>query len=389
MTSPLSLYVHLPWCVRKCPYCDFNSHALKEALPEEAYLDALERDLAFAIEALDETRPLQSIFFGGGTPSLFNPAAIGRIIDHAAARLSFAPDAEITLEANPGTIERGRFLDYRDAGVNRVSLGVQSFDDGQLKTLGRIHDSAAAAQAIEELHAAGLANFNIDLMFALPGQATEAAMHDIERALQAQPAHISHYELTLEPNTLFAVRPPSGLPDEDAAMDIAAACRERLAQADYERYEISAFARPGRRSRHNLNYWSYGDYIGVGAGAHGKLTHRDGRTVRTARCRHPRDYLAHAGTGKAIAEEREVSDSERVFEYMLNRSRLLEGGHPDAFKAATGLDAGVWLLPRLARGIELGLLESRDDGGWRPSNRGLELLNEIQALFLPATEMTQ
>jgi len=380
---PLTLYVHLPWCVQKCPYCDFNSHALKGALPEEAYLDALARDLAFAVTELDAPRPLQAIFFGGGTPSLFSPPGIARFNDQVAKLLPLDPDIEITLEANPGTIEHGRFADYRAAGINRVSLGVQSFDDAQLKTLGRIHDSRAARLAIDELHTAGLENFNIDLMYALPGQDAAEALADVEQAIAADPAHISHYELTLEPNTLFAVRPPPGLPDDERAAEAASACRERLSTAGFRRYEISAYARPDRRSRHNLNYWRYGDYLAIGAGAHGKLTRADGRIIRTARHRHPRDYQASAGGATAIAEQREINADERVFEYMLNRSRLTEGGHADEFTQLTGLDAERWLLPGIRRGIELGLLQARTGGGWQPTERGLELLNDLQAIFLP------
>lgn len=380
---PLTLYVHLPWCVRKCPYCDFNSHALKDGLPEREYVDALMRDLEFALADRAEPRPIEAVFFGGGTPSLFSAAGLGRILDHAAGKLSFAPGAEITLEANPGTIERGRFADYRNAGVNRVSLGVQSFDDAQLKTLGRIHDSNTALRAAGELHAAGLTNFNIDLMYALPGQTTAEALLDVEYAIDAMPAHVSHYELTLEPNTLFAARPPAGLPDGDSVMEMADACRARLAGAGFERYEVSAFARPGQQSRHNRNYWSYGDYLAIGAGAHGKLTDTNGDIFRTARVRHPRDYLAKAGSAAAMAEQKAVSAAERVFEYMLNRSRLVEGGHPDEFETRTGLDAARWLRPRLQRACELELVEWRPDGGWRPTARGLELLNDVQALFLP------
>ena len=382
MTLPLTLYIHLPWCVRKCPYCDFNSHALRDAVPEAAYVDALARDLDFAARHLD-ARPLQAIFFGGGTPSLFSPAAIGRILSHAEQRLGFAEDVEITLEANPGTLEHGRFRDYREAGVNRVSLGVQSFDDAKLKVLGRIHDRRAAITATEELHAAGLVNFNLDLMFALPGQNVADALSDIEQAIALVPAHISHYELTLEPNTLFAVRPPRNLPDEDLAIDIANACRERLASAGFTRYETSAFAREGRQCRHNINYWSYGDYLGIGAGAHAKLTLPGSRIIREARCRHPRDFMERAGRAAAIAEQREIPPAERVFEYMLNRSRLLEGGSEADFSARTGLDAQHWLAPGLDRAAALGLV-LREGGAWRPTPRGIAFLNDLQALFLPA-----
>ncbi len=382
---PLTLYVHLPWCVQKCPYCDFNSHALKSPLPEAAYLDALARDLDFAAGEMDAERAVDAIFFGGGTPSLFSARGIGEFLEHVAATLPLAADAEITLEANPGTIEHDSFRHYRGAGINRVSLGVQSFDDAQLKRLGRIHDSKAAFHAIDELHAADLANFNIDLMYALPEQSVEEAIADVEKAIAAHPAHVSHYELTLEPNTLFAVKPPAGLPDDDRIMEIALACRDRLASAGFARYEISAYAQPGRQSRHNLNYWRYGDYLAVGAGAHGKLTLADGRIVRTARHRHPRDYQAAAGTPAAIAERREIASAERAFEYMLNRSRLVEGGHPAEFESATGLDAGAWLLPGLDDARRLGLIENRADGGWQPTARGLEMLNELQAIFLPET----
>lgn len=385
---PLTLYVHLPWCVQKCPYCDFNSHALKGELPEANYLAALARDLEFAAAELEAPRPLQAIFIGGGTPSLFSPAGIGSLIEHVARLLPFDAEIEITVEANPGTIEHGRFADYRAAGINRVSLGVQTFDDAQLKTLGRIHDSRAAWLAIDELHAAGLDNFNIDLMYGLPGQDVSTALTDVDNTVAAKPAHVSHYELTLEPNTLFAVRPPVGLPDDERAMDIAAACRDRLAAAGYERYEISAYAQPGRQSRHNLNYWRYGDYLAIGAGAHGKLTDSAGRVVRTARHRHPREYQAHAGSEAAIAERREIGPAERVFEFMLNNSRLLEGGHPGDFERLTGLDA-AWLLPGIEQAIQLGLLGRREDGGWRPTSRGLDLLNDMQAIFLPGEDSNE
>ena len=383
---PLTLYAHLPWCVQKCPYCDFNSHALKGELPEAAYLDALARDFDFAVQALEAPRPLQAIFFGGGTPSLFSARGIGGFLEHVAGRLPFAPDIEITLEANPGTVEHDSFRDYRAAGINRVSLGVQTFDDMQLKTLGRIHDGGAALRAINELHAAGLENFNLDLMYALPGQTVAAALVDVDQALAAQPAHVSHYELTLEPNTLFAARPPAGLPDDEHAMEIALACREHLAGAGFGRYEISAYARGDRQSRHNLNYWRYGDYLAVGAGAHGKLTMTEGAIVRTARQRHPREYLAAAGGEAVIVERREIDAAERVFEYMLNSSRLLEGGHPAEFAALTGLDPHTWLAPGLARAHALELIAHHDDGGWRPTPRGLDLLNELQAIFLPGDD---
>ena len=287
LTPPLALYVHFPWCVRKCPYCDFNSYALHGELPAEAYLARLARDLA-AQGQLVPGREIVSVFLGGGTPSLFAPEAIARVLAAARAQLRFAPDAEVTLEANPGTIERGRFAEYRSAGVTRVSLGAQSFDARTLAALGRIHSPAETRRGAEELHASGLSNFNLDLMYALPGQDVALALSDLDEALALNPTHLSHYQLTLEPGTAFAARPPP-LPDEESAWAMLGACAERLARAGLTQYEVSAWARPGARCRHNLNYWSFGDYLGVGAGAHGKLTLMErGCIVRTTQLREPR-----------------------------------------------------------------------------------------------------
>lgn len=380
---PLTLYVHLPWCVKKCPYCDFNSHAVKDSLPEREYLRALQADLAFAMDET-ESRPLEAIFFGGGTPSLFSPGAFAELLADIAQRLPLRPDVEITLEANPGTIEHGRFADYRAAGINRVSLGAQSFDNDALRTLGRIHDAGSIHKAAEELHAAGLENFNIDLMTALPGQTLESALQDVDTALSLEPQHVSLYELTLEPNTLFAVRPPAGLPDEDTAIDILEATRGRLATAGFERYEVSAFARPGRQSRHNLNYWTFGDYLAIGAGAHSKMTSATSsqfKVLRQSRQRHPDKYLATAGTAAAIQETRLLDAGERQFEYMLNRSRLLAPAPFSEFEASTGLDADA-LVPRLSALAAQQLVELTD-GQWAVTARGLELLNDVQAAFLP------
>ncbi len=283
---PLSLYVHFPWCVRKCPYCDFNSYALNGELAEEAYLRRLERDIeAQSVEVAGRT--VHSVFFGGGTPSLFSPQAMGRVLELARRHLTLRADAEITLEANPGTIERGAFQEYRAAGITRVSLGAQSFDARALAALGRIHSPAETRRAAEELHAAGLGNFNLDLMYALPGQERSGALRDVRDALALAPAHLSHYQLTLEPGTVFAAQPPP-LPDEDAAADMLAACAAELARAGYEQYEVSAYARAGMQCRHNLNYWSFGDYLGVGAGAHGKLT------VPARAADHPHDAAARS-----------------------------------------------------------------------------------------------
>ncbi|HHI76505.1 MAG TPA: radical SAM family heme chaperone HemW, partial [Gammaproteobacteria bacterium] len=290
MTIPLGLYIHIPWCVRKCPYCDFNSHRAPQALPEADYVDALLRDLAVQAERV-AGRTLETVFIGGGTPSLFSGRAIGELLAGAARLLPLAPDAEITLEANPGTAEAGRFADYRAAGVNRLSIGVQSLDDASLRALGRIHDQTQALAAVDMARRAGFDNLNLDLMYGLPRQTPEAALADLEALIGLGPEHLSWYQLTLEPNTLFHHDPPP-LPDDDALGEMMDAGLARLSAAGFVQYEISAHARPGRQARHNLNYWRFGDYLGIGAGAHAKLTGADGTVRRYARPRHPRDYLA-------------------------------------------------------------------------------------------------
>jgi putative oxygen-independent coproporphyrinogen III oxidase len=376
---PLALYVHFPWCVRKCPYCDFNSYTLQGPLAQEPYLARLTRDLEAQAPQV-AGRELTSVFFGGGTPSLFPPEAIGRVLQAARRVLLFAPDAEVTLEANPGTIERGAFRDYRAQGVTRVSLGAQSFDERTLGTLGRIHSPDETRIAAAELHQAGLGNFNLDLMYALPGQALAAALRDVEEALALCPAHLSHYQLTLEPGTLFAAHPPP-LPDEDLAAGMLAACAERLAAAGFARYEVSAYAREGARCRHNLNYWSFGDYLGVGAGAHGKLTFpAQGKIVRTTQLREPRRYLAAADAELA---RRVVAAHELPFEFMLNALRLVAGFDEATFRARTGLEGAViaaTLHAAAARGLVV-----QAAGGWRPSERGLQFLNDLLIEFLPET----
>ncbi|MDT8410716.1 MAG: radical SAM family heme chaperone HemW [Wenzhouxiangellaceae bacterium] len=377
---PLSLYIHLPWCVSKCPYCDFNSHALSGDLPEQAYVDALLKDLELDLPRT-WGRVVGSVFFGGGTPSLFSAAAIGAILDGVSARMRLAPDAEITLEANPGTVEHDRFEAYRAAGVNRISLGVQTFDDDRLQTLGRIHDGRQAGQAIRAILAAGFDNFNIDLMWALPGQTVAQALADIEAALAFEPTHLSHYQLTIEPNTVFAARPPT-LPDEEIVWAMQDACHERLAGAGFEAYEISAWARPGRASRHNLNYWRFGDYIGIGAGASGKITlPAEHAVLRTRRKKIPHSWMAAAGDGSFIAEQSPVSNEDLAFEYMLNRTRLAEAIPVVEFEARTGLGDAA-LEPGLTRATELGLLR-RDGRVIIRTPRGGQYLNDLQALFLP------
>jgi putative oxygen-independent coproporphyrinogen III oxidase len=375
---PLALYLHFPWCVRKCPYCDFNSHALRGEVPEADYVAALLRDLDFELRDA-EPRPLASIFCGGGTPSLFSGAAIGRLLEGVQRRLAFAPDIEITLEANPGTADAGNFRGYRDAGVNRLSLGVQSLDAAQLRALGRIHGSDEARRAVALARAAGFDNLNLDLMYALPGQTPAAAAADLRAALALAPEHLSYYHLTLEPNTEFHARPPV-LPDEDTAWTMQEQGQALLAEAGYAQYEVSAYARAGRRCRHNLNYWEFGDYLGVGAGAHGKRT-RDGRVTRRARLKHPRGYLDAAGTAAAVQEERTVGPDELPFEFAMNALRLNEGFELPAFECRTGLPATA-LEPPLAAAAAQGLIE-RTAAHVQPSARGRAFLNPLVNLFLP------
>lgn len=377
---PLSLYVHLPWCVRKCPYCDFNSHAAKGELPFDAYVDALVRDLEHDLP-LAWGRTVHSVFFGGGTPSLFPARAVERILQAASARLRFAPDAEITLEANPGTAEHDRFDGYRAAGVNRISFGVQSFDDGCLQRLGRIHDSAEAEAAVKLAQDAGFDNLNLDLMYALPGQDLAMAQRDLEHAFALQPAHISHYQLTLEPNTVFFARPPQGLPDDDTAWDIQERCQALLAEAGYGHYETSAYARPGRQCAHNLNYWRYGDYLGIGAGAHGKLTlGAEQAIVRRWKHRHPAAWMETAGTAQAIGGDERIGPERRPFEYMLNALRLHEGFDLVDFEARTGLDRER-IMPQLREAQEREWLEVAASRV-TPTALGRRFANDVIALFL-------
>ena len=374
---PLGLYVHLPWCLRKCPYCDFNSHELKQALPEDAYVDALIADLEFALPAI-WSRRVATVFFGGGTPSLFSPASIDRLLAAIRARVPLAPDAEVTLEANPGTFEREKFAGFHAAGVNRLSLGVQSFHPAHLAALGRIHGAeearAAAAAALEIF-----GNVNLDLMFALPEQTLREARADVAAALALAPPHLSFYQLTLEPNTLFHRRPPP-LPDDDTAADIAEAIEAALAQAGYARYETSAFARPGFECRHNLNYWRFGDYLGIGAGAHSKLSYPE-RIVRQVRVKQPQQYLERARAGAPVLEEHEVGRAEVGFEFMLNALRLTEGVPASLFAERTGFAPAI-VAGALREAERRGLLEP-DPTRLRATALGRRFLNDLQALFLP------
>jgi putative oxygen-independent coproporphyrinogen III oxidase len=367
----------MPWCVRKCPYCDFNSYTLRETLPENAYLHALERDIeAQAPEVRGRT--VISVFFGGGTPSLFAPDSIGRVLTAARKHLDVAPDAEITLEANPGTIERGRFAGYHAAGINRVSLGAQSFDALQLEGLGRIHSPAETLLAAEELHAAGLSNFNIDLMYGLPGQDAGGAARDVDQAIALSPAHISHYQLTLEPGTPFAARPPA-LPADDATAEMLSACYERLARAAFAQYEVSAYAAPGRQCVHNRNYWMFGDYLGVGAGAHGKITLASaGTIVRTTQQREPRRYQA---ASPAVLARQPVANADLPFEFMMNALRLTDGFELDTFTERTGLDWSA--VQANFQSLATRELVAMEGGMCKPTPHGLRFLNEVLLEFLP------
>ncbi len=384
VAPPLALYVHLPWCVRKCPYCDFNSHVHKGALPEDAYVDALLADLDadLASHLRGDARVVETVFLGGGTPSLFHPDSVARLFDGLRARLTFAPDVEVTMEANPGTVEHGRFDGYRDAGVNRVSLGAQSFGAGQLAALGRIHAADDTARAVGELQAAGLHEFNLDLMYALPEQGLDGARHDLDRALALGPTHLSHYQLTLEPGTVYYHRPPD-LPDEDLADEMQQAAAQRLVAAGFRQYEVSAWARPGHECRHNLNYWRYGDYLGIGAGAHGKLTDAAGGTIlRTTKAKQPREYLERTAAREAAGTVQAIPAAERPFEFMLNALRLVEGFGLEAFESRTGLPAAA-VIPTLEGLAGRGLMAAEPAAHWRPTALGQRFLNDLQAAFLP------
>ena len=373
---PLALYVHLPWCLRKCPYCDFNSHewrGVQSELPEQRYVQALLADLDAALPLIWGRR-ISSVFIGGGTPSLFSPSSIDAMLAQIRARVGLVPDAEITLEANPGTFERDRFAAYAQAGVNRLSIGVQSFDDAQLRSLGRVHDAAQAHAAIEEA-ARVMHSFNIDLMFALPGQTLDQALGEVRQALRYATPHLSLYQLTIEPQTPFAKRPPANLPDADLA-----------GGAGLDRYEVSAYARAGHLSRHNLNYWQFGDYLGIGAGAHSKLSFAH-RIVRQVRWRQPERYMQQAAQGAAIETEQEVARRELPFEFLLNALRLREGFAPELYVQRTGLPLSS-LRTGLQQAIQLGLLTETPDR-IAATARGWELLNEVLTLFLPAPAALQ
>ena len=374
---PLALYVHIPWCVRKCPYCDFNSHAAGPELPEEAYVDALLADLDLDLH-LAEKRPLVSIFFGGGTPSLFSAQALDRLLQGVQRRLKFADDIEITLEANPGTFEQVKFRDYRTLGINRLSIGVQSFQDAKLKALGRIHNAGDAQRAAEMARQAGFDNFNLDLMHGLPEQTLDDALHDLECAIALAPTHLSWYQLTMEPNTQFWNQPPT-LPDDEALWAIQQAGQALLAGAGFAQYETSAYAQPERRARHNLNYWTFGDFLGIGAGAHAKLSSRDGRIQRLWKTRTPRDYLNPDKPFRA--GERELSLEELPFEFLMNALRLTDGVSAPSFSERTGLALDTLAEARAAAEAR-GLLEANSQR-LQATPRGQLFLNDLLQYFLP------
>ena len=375
---PLSLYVHLPWCIKKCPYCDFNSHAAPggAGAPEAAYLDALRADLEATLP-LVWGRRVVSVFIGGGTPSLFAPESIDRLLADVRALLPLEPLAEITLEANPGTFERERFKAFRAAGVTRLSIGVQSFDDAALRRIGRVHDAAQARAAVAEAREA-FDTFNIDLMYALPGQTLAQLEADLDTALAFAPPHLSIYHLTVEPNTAFAVAPPV-LPDDDLASDMLDLITERTGASGLQRYEVSAFAQPGHRCRHNLNYWQFGDYIGIGAGAHGKLSFPH-RVLRTVRWREPAAYMQHALAGNAVSNQHEVARRDLPFEYMMNALRLREGFAMADFSARTGLPPSA-VHAALQAAQAKGLLHIEGEHV-QPTARGFDFLSDLQAMFL-------
>lgn len=375
---PLSLYVHLPWCLKKCPYCDFNSHEMRQGeLPEQRYLDALLADVEASLP-LVWGRTVHSVFLGGGTPSLFSPASIDRLLAGIRARLKLAADCEITLEANPGTFERERFRAFRDAGVTRLSVGVKSFNDEHLRRIGRVHDRAQAIAALEEA-ARSFDTWNLDLMYALPGQTLDGLRQELGQALAFAPPHLSIYHLTIEPNTLFARHPPQ-VPEEDTAYAMLDLITERTEAAGLQRYEVSAYAKPGHHCRHNLNYWQFGDYLGIGAGAHGKLSFAH-RVVRQVRAREPRLYMERALAGDAVAQEEDVKRADLPFEFMLNALRLRQGFALADFCERTGL--AITAIARQLDEAERRGWITRDLQRVQPTVRGFDFLSDLQSLFLP------
>ena len=376
---PLSLYIHLPWCVRKCPYCDFNSHRAGDAPPRQRYVEALAADIR-ADSHLARGRIIETIYLGGGTPSLFSPAEIGEILDHCRHELTLADHCEITMEANPGTVEHGGLRSYRDAGVNRLSIGAQSFNEQSLRMLGRIHGPDEIEGAYAEASLAGFCSINIDLMFALPMQDLAGAKADLDALLELAPAHVSYYQLTLEPNTVFHERTPPGLPDEDLAWEMQRQGKAMLEAAGYRHYEVSGFAKPGLRCRHNLNYWTFGDYLAVGAGAHGKITDDNGHVRRYVKPANPLSYLEKAGQPARLGDPLGIADC--GFEFMLNALRLVDGFPASLLEQRLG-EGASHLQHEIDRARQDGLLEMHRTDVIRPSADGFRFLNDLQARFLP------
>jgi oxygen-independent coproporphyrinogen-3 oxidase len=372
--------VHLPWCVQKCPYCDFNSYTAGDDAPRDRYLDALLADLDIEAERASG-RQLISIFLGGGTPSLFDPQQIARLLAHVNETFLLTGDVEITMEANPGTVECGDPAAYRAAGVNRLSSGAQSFSARALEVLGRIHGVADIERSVLEARAAGFDNINIDIMYGLPGQSAAAALSDIEQGARLAANHLSWYQLTLEPNTVFHTRPPAGMPDDEQVYEIQTRGQERLAELGYKQYEVSAYARDGRRSKHNLNYWRFGDYLAVGAGAHGKISNADG-IWRYAKPANPKQYMQHILAGAPAVEPGRVAAPERLFEFMLNVLRLTDGFDESLFVSRTGLPV-EYLRERLAPSVARGLIAAAAENSWQVTPLGRRFLNDLQADFLP------
>lgn len=378
---PLSLYLHLPWCVSKCPYCDFNSHRAGDKAPYGRYVKALQADIVTEAGKAGH-RCVESIFLGGGTPSLFSPAQLGAILDTCRDKLVLAQDCEITMEANPGTVEHGKLAAYRHAGVTRLSIGAQSFDPALLIALGRVHGPEEIIAAFEEAQEADFDSINIDLMFALPGQDLEGSRADVARLVALGPSHVSYYQLTLEPNTGFYRQPPQDLPDDELAWRIQEQGHRLLGSAGYERYEISAFAKAGYRCRHNLNYWQFGDYLAAGAGAHGKLTDSGGRVSRYRKPANPLQFMERAERGELDAAPVTIEAADLAFEFMLNVLRLADGVPGELFLERTGLDPGLIEVP-IRQAVADGLLQPLFDGRWRPTADGYRFLNDLQARFLP------
>ena len=384
----LSLYVHIPWCVQKCPYCDFNSHAVKEAIPEQQYILALLEDLDRDIEKYrlnDAPRPLHSIFIGGGTPSLISAEGIAQLLQGIEQRIAFTPEIEITMEANPGTIEAKRFAGYRAAGVTRISIGVQSFEAEKLERLGRIHGQQEAVAAAQLAHQIGLNSFNLDLMHGLPDQSIEQALADLDKAIELNPPHLSWYQLTIEPNTMFYYKPPV-LPDDDDLWDIFEQGHQKLTAAGYVQYEISGYSKPGYQCRHNLNYWRFGDYLGIGCGSHGKLSFADGRIIRTTKIKHPRGYLAaYQNMVKPYLDsEQLVAAQERPFEFFMNRFRLMEACPKQDFIDTTGLGLEA-IATTIQWALQMGYLRE-DATQWQITEKGKLFLNDLLEAFMPDEE---